>query len=144
MVPRCGSTVAEEIGSVLVVGLQFRWLFGHDVFISYSRADGFAFASSLAFKLGETKASAYADVFGSEPGATTPADVLRALKGAKVLVVLCTPGALRSSAVLDEIRQFPTGRPVVPVCLGVEPAALAAWERVKQQRDAGTERAQHD
>ena len=68
VVPRCGSTMAEEIGSVLVAGLQLRWLFGHDVFISYSRADGLAFASSLAFKLGETKASASADVFGSEPG----------------------------------------------------------------------------
>lgn len=119
--------MAEEIGSLLVAGLQLRWLFGHDVFISYSRADGLAFASSLAFKLGASKASAYADVFGSEPAAKTPADVLRALRGAKVLVVLCTPGALRSAAVLDEIRQFPAGRPVVPVCWDVEPSALAAW-----------------
>ena len=110
---------------------SFRWFFGHDAFISYSRADGLSYASSLAFKLGHARTSAYADIFGSEPGTTTPASVNRALRQSSVLVVLCTPAALKSAAVLEEVRQFPAGRPVLPVRLGVDQAALAQWsERV--------------
>ena len=45
-----------------------RRLFGDDIFISYSRADGFSYAAALATRLAERKLACRFDQWGTEPG----------------------------------------------------------------------------
>jgi hypothetical protein len=44
-----------------------RYLFGHDVFISYSRYDAFDYAGALAFSLNRDGYNAFVDQVGTPP-----------------------------------------------------------------------------
>ena len=95
-----------------------RRLFGDDIFISYSRADGFSYAAALATRLAERKLVCRFDQWGTVPGAKVPASILRSVTRSGLLVILATPKACKSSVVEDEIREFlKTGRTIVPVRL---------------------------
>ncbi|MFC1572743.1 TIR domain-containing protein [Candidatus Eisenbacteria bacterium] len=93
-----------------------RFLFGDDVFISYSRGDASGYALALAASLTEAKVSCYLDQWGTRPGAKLPDGLVTSLKRSSLLVLLGTPGAAQSDLVRQEVSLFlQTGKPIVPV-----------------------------
>lgn len=93
-----------------------RYLFGEDVFISYSRADALTYAAGIADQLSAKDFSCFLDQWGTPPGQDLPRSLRRALKRSSVLVLVGTPGAACSEAVGLEIRDFvKTGRPIIPI-----------------------------
>jgi WD40 repeat protein len=93
-----------------------RFFFGEDIFVSYSRADGRAYASALASNLAQKGYSCFLDQWGTPPGIELPRRLLRSLDRSTVLVLIGTPKASTSQAVESEVRQFrTTGRPILPI-----------------------------
>lgn len=93
-----------------------RILFGHDVFISYSRADSATFAAGLAGELTALGFLCRLDQWGAAPGKDVPEELLRDLRNSSMLVVIGSAAATGSSAVEREIREFLlTKRFIVPV-----------------------------
>jgi WD40 repeat protein len=93
-----------------------RLLLGDDIFISYSRADGAGYAARLASELTRDGLSCRFDQWGSSPGATVPADLLRALGRSGLFVLVATERAGISPQVETEIRDFlNTRRAIVPI-----------------------------
>lgn len=92
-----------------------RWLFGDDVFISYSRYDGTTYAAGLGDALSAQGLSCQFDQWWTQPGQEMPAALVAALRRSGTLVLVGTPGAAASTHVTDEVRLFlERGRPVVP------------------------------
>lgn len=92
------------------------FLFGNDVFISYSRADASAYALALASELTKEKLTCYLDQWNAPPGVEIPATVKTALKRSSMLVLVGTREAAASPAVGEEVREFlKTGRPILPI-----------------------------
>lgn len=105
------------------------FLFGDDVFISYSHADALDYAPALAGRLTKHKLLCYLDQYGTGVNETLPPDLVRRLKRSKVLVLIGTEGAALSDAVRDEVEIFKaTGRPIIPIDVG---GALARADWVK-------------
>lgn len=93
-----------------------RFLFGDDVFISYSRADGATYAAGLADELAKRGFSCRLDQWGTEAGAKMPKSLKRALRRSVALVLVGTAGAARSEHVAEEVRAIKRKRRrVVPV-----------------------------
>ncbi len=93
-----------------------RFLFGDDIFISYSRADGVTYAAGLADELAGRKFSCRFDLWGSEPGKEMPNSLRRALSRSAVLVLVGTPSAAKSKHVAQEVAELKRrGRKIVPV-----------------------------
>ena len=91
-----------------------RLLFGDDIFISYSRLDGYEYALRLSTLL--TRYNCFVDQLETTPGAEVPQRVLDRLKNASVLVLVGTPGAAQSEAVLQEVDLFlKSGRTMIPI-----------------------------
>src|SRR5580692_632858 len=89
--------------------LRMVWFFaGPDIFITYSRWDGAAYASALASRLSEREADlhCFLDQWDSPPDPSIPERVHRALRRATMLVVVGSTGAARSRAVFEEICGF--------------------------------------
>jgi hypothetical protein len=94
-------------------------LFGYDFFISYSRADGAAYALGLANRLFQEGYTAYIDQWGSEPNKKVPESLLKVLNSSNILVLIGSPGAKESAAIGKELANFKaTGRPIIPVSIG--------------------------
>jgi WD40 repeat protein len=94
----------------------FRYIWGDDIFISYSRSDGAGYAAGVAAALAARKYSCKLDQWGTHPGKEMPAALLRALRRSHMLVLVGSPGAARSDAVRQEVTQFLTTKGmVVPI-----------------------------
>ncbi len=93
-----------------------KFLTGDDIFISYSRHDGNAYATQLANKLVDLKFSVYFDQWTTPPGSNLPVSLLRKLKRSSLLIVVGTKHAAESHHVRQEIAEFNlTSRPIVPI-----------------------------
>src|SRR5262245_47488398 len=87
-----------------------RFLFGDDIFISYSRQDGSKYALALARKL--AKYQCYLDQLGTTPGQKIPRRLKRKVRRSSIFVLVATQAAVRSAAVEEEVVLFlQTGRP---------------------------------
>jgi WD40 repeat protein/outer membrane biosynthesis protein TonB len=96
-----------------------RFLHGDDIFISYSRGDGGAYASALAAKLTEKKFSCFIDKLGTEPNEELPDSLKRKIRGCTLMVLVGTQRAAASTFVGQEIKEFrKTKRTIVPVDFG--------------------------
>ena len=96
-----------------------RLLFGEDVFISYSRADGMAYAGGLAAALTAKGLACRVDLWETAPGGELPRPQRLALLRSRMLALVATPGAAASRHVLDEVTTFlETGGHVIPIDLG--------------------------
>jgi WD40 repeat protein len=114
-----------------------RFLFGDDIFISYSRRDGAAYATALASELTspERGLSCFLDHWGASASSDLSRPVVHALRNSSVFVLVGTAGAASSAMVREELRLFSSGsrwraaRPTLIVNLG---GALdeVAWNEI--------------
>lgn len=118
-----------------------RRLLGHDVFVSYSRADGASYAAHLASELTKRNLSCRLDQWGSKPGKEVPAEILRDLRRSSMLVVVGSRGATKSAAVEREVLEFlPTGRLIIPIDVDGSIRSALWWpslEGLAVAREAG-------
>ncbi len=108
----------KTIGETLkqAVAWPTKFLFGDDIFISYSRADGATYAAGLADELAGRKFSCRFDLWGTEPGKEMPNSLKRALKRSAVLVLVGSPSAAKSVHVAQEVAELKRrGRKIIPV-----------------------------
>ncbi|HJU55964.1 MAG TPA: TIR domain-containing protein [Pyrinomonadaceae bacterium] len=116
----------------------FKFLFGRDIFISYSRADASKYAPKLANDLRAevTDLSLYLDRWVAPPSGELPRSLRRHLRWSSLLVVVTTENALKSDFVMEEIRRFADmGRQIIPVSVPGEWEKLsrdqALWKKIK-------------
>ena len=101
-----------------VIDLPFRFIFGPDVFVSYSRRDSRKYAPNLTLALQKRmpKLSVYLDRWIAPPSGKLPLSLRLQLRWSSILVVVCTEKAVRSDFVKDEVAKFARlGRKVVTV-----------------------------
>lgn len=70
-----------------------RYLFGEDIFISYSRSDGMKYAVALAEQLSVLGFTCRLDVYETEPSVELPSKLKRDLLRSYILVVVGSEGA---------------------------------------------------
>jgi hypothetical protein len=114
-------TLARWLSTIL-----FR-LMGPDIFISYSRRDGAAYAAKLASDLSQEPFNVYIDLRGSPPGSQVPERVLKRARRATMLVLLATPGAQESKAIADELKAFPSIRRTIVGIDFANAASTSDW-----------------
>ena len=103
--------------------MLMRFLFGDDIFISYSRKDGSKYAAALANELSKPGSdfSCFLDQWGASAATKLSKPVLRALKRSSVMVLIGTAGAIGSPLVHEEVQRFTQRkwfrslRPVLPI-----------------------------
>ena len=100
-------------------GFAFAWsaLLGYDIFISYRRSDGSAYAEKLWRDLKAAGIAPFLDRDETPGGARLTPSLMRALRRSRMLVVLLTPDVLDSEWVQQEVETFSgfRGRAIVPV-----------------------------
>jgi WD40 repeat protein len=103
---------------VIAFEMPIRYIFGRDIFISYSRSDANKYAPNLALALQtkRPKLSFYLDKWIAPPSGKMPHSLKRHLRWSSILVLVCTKKAVNSDFVKDEIRSFVRlGRKVIPI-----------------------------
>ena len=103
------------------------FLLGHDLFISYARADALGYAARLRNRLAKLGFRCYLDQLDAPPSPETSAKVFAELGRSTALIIIGTPRAAASKAVGDEVKFFSKlGRPILAI--DVEGAlAIADW-----------------
>jgi WD40 repeat protein len=95
------------------------FLFGDDIFISYSHSDALNYSPALATLLAEQNYVCYLDQYGTDADNVLPPSLLRRLRRSTVLVLVGTEGVAKSKAVKEEVETFKkTGRPIIPIDVG--------------------------
>jgi len=103
-----------------VLEFPIRYIWGRDIFISYSRRDTFDYPENLVVtlqdrvsdlikrkKIPKTKLSFYLDKFIAPPSGKLPSSLIKHLRWSSMLVILCTEKAFApDSKVTDEIELF--------------------------------------
>lgn len=103
---------------LIAVESPIRYIFGRDIFISYSRADAGNYAPSLVLALQskKPKLSVYLDKWVAPPSGDLPNSLKRHLRWSSILVLICTENSVKSEFVKKEINSFSRlGRKVIPV-----------------------------
>jgi WD40 repeat protein len=98
-----------------------RYLFGRDLFISYSRADASGYGTSLANRLRAElpTLSIYMDRWIAPPAGGLSRSLRRAVRWSSILVLVGSEGAVRSAFVQSEIVIFArTRRQLIPIDVG--------------------------
>ena len=99
-----------QAGQILraVIDIPFRFIFGRDVFISYSRRDARKYVPNLVRALQERmpKLSVYLDRWIAPPAGKLPVSLRLQLRWSSILVVVCTKNAIGSEFVKDEVATF--------------------------------------
>ena len=87
-------------------GFAFAWsaLLGYDIFISYRRSDGSAYAEKLWRDLKAAGIAPFLDRDETPGGARLTPSLMRALRRSRMLVVLLTPDVLDSEWVQQEVE----------------------------------------
>jgi len=133
--------------------MLLRFLFGDDVFISYSRRDGANYAAALANELSKRERggfSCFLDQWGASAANELSGPVVRALNRSSVLVLIGTPGAAESTMVREEVRRFSSKRrfrphrPVLPVNINGALDRVSWTELTGLHRTVETEDARKD
>jgi WD40 repeat protein len=99
--------------------MLFDFLSRDDIFISYSRGDGGAYAAGLADELTAKKFSCFIDKLGTEPNKELPESLKRKIRNCTLMVLVGTERGAASKFVGHEIEEFlKTKRTIVPVDFG--------------------------
>ena len=92
-----------------------RFLFGDDIFISYSHVDS-TYALSLANELTKKKLSCFLDQWGTPPGQELPKELINTLKRCSTMVLVGSKYAAESKNVGIEVEKFlETHRSIIPI-----------------------------
>jgi WD40 repeat protein len=83
-----------------------RFLFGEDVFLSYSRSDAINYVTALANELSKRSIECRTDLWDTVPGASLPRELTRALRRCEMLVVIASTGACGSQHIRTEIDEY--------------------------------------
>lgn len=98
-----------------------KFIFGYDIFISYSRKDSLDYAYSIAkhFMKKEYGFECYIDQLSSTtPGKALPGNILSALAKSTAFIIIGSEGARHSAAITEEVRNFKllkTNNPIIPI-----------------------------
>ena len=99
--------------------MLLRKLLGHDIFISYSRADK-DYAKKLKDQLSDMDYTCFIDYEKVFPGDRLSGALKRAIRWSSVFVLVGTDNSRNSKYVTQEVDEFlKTGRAMVPIFLGV-------------------------
>ena len=110
----------------------WRFLFGDDIFVLYSRADGATYAAGLANELTARGFACKLDQWGSQPGKEIPGPLRAALRRSSMLVLVASPAAAASEQVGKEIVEFHrTGRAIVPIDIGGALRSASFWPQLE-------------
>ena len=110
----------------------WRFLFGDDIFVSYSRADGAVYAAGLANELTARRFACKLDQWGSQPGKEIPAPLRAALRRSSLLVLVASPAAAASEQVANEVVEFRrTGRAIIPIDIGGALRKAPYWQQLE-------------
>ncbi len=106
-----GAIETRQVEAIVPSGNHYLRLlhsfFGKDVFLSYSRADGAAYALALAAQLSERGFACVIDQWGmTTPSLRTPERVRRLLRNCRAFVVVGTRASGESPHVTAEIEEF--------------------------------------
>jgi len=129
-----------------------RFLFGDDIFISYSRRDGAKYAAALANELSKpgNDYSCFLDQWGASAANELSKPVLRAIERSSVLVLIGTAGAAGSQLVQQEVTLFSRKkwlrslRPVLPINIDDALSAVSWTELTGLHRVPETDEARSD
>jgi WD40 repeat protein len=98
---------------------MLRVRFRYDIFISYARGDGAAYAKQLRDRLKELDFTAFLDEAEITPGDPLRASLEKALERSATFVIVGTPRAASSSYIAMEVKHFAeTGRRIIPINIG--------------------------
>jgi WD40 repeat protein len=124
------------------------FLLGYDLFISYRRADANDYALRLANRLTKRGFRCYLDQFSSPADSNLPREVKEALRHSTGLVLIGSPGALESKAIMEEVTIFSAlSRAIIPVSVagtlsdsawGGRIAGISRTEETAQALRSGT------
>jgi hypothetical protein len=107
---RMTPNVLKRAGLTILGWIEFplRFIFGRDVFISYSRSDSRKYAPNLALELQRRmpKLSFYLDRWIAPPSGHLPLSLKLQLRWSSIMVVICTENAIGSNFVKDEVARF--------------------------------------
>src|SRR5215217_2777245 len=98
-----------------------RFVFGYDIFISYSRKDSLDYAYSIArhFMKKEYGYDCYIDqLSSSNPGKKIPSAILGALKNSTAFIIIGSAGAAHSKPIGEEVDAFKSmksNNPIIPI-----------------------------
>jgi hypothetical protein len=98
-----------------------KFIFGYDIFISYSRKDSLDYAYSIArhFMKKEYGYECYIDQLSSTtPGKELPGNIVTALQKSTAFVIIGSAGAMHSQPIAEEIRSFKrtkSNNPIIPI-----------------------------
>jgi WD40 repeat protein len=96
-----------------------RFLWGDDIFISYSRADGINYAAAIANELAKKEFSCRVDLWETTPGVEMPPALIRSLARSRMFVLIATERAAASAHVAAEVREFlKTGGSMIVITAG--------------------------
>jgi WD40 repeat protein len=109
----------------------YRFFFGDDIFISYSRADAIRYVPSLAARLAAKKYICFFDQLVTDPSEDLPERLKKKILRSTVFVLVGTRGAVASSFVRKEVELFrSTRRPFIPVDVDGALVELEGWPDV--------------
>lgn len=109
-----------------------RFFLGGDIFISYARADGIAYAGALAAALSAAGLACSVDLWETSPAPTLPQRQRLALLRSRMLVLVATPEAAISTHVTEELHLFlETAGNVIPIDAGGLSAGAIWEERIR-------------
>lgn len=109
----------------------YRFFFGDDVFISYSRADAIRYVPSLAARLAAKGHICFFDQLAADPSEALPKRLKKKILRSTVFVLIGTRGAVASSFVRKEVELFRrTRRPFIPVDVDGALVEQDGWREV--------------
>ena len=132
------STEATIIKRDSIVEKVRRFLFGDDIFISYSRVDS-TYALSLANGLTKRNLSCFLDQWGTPPGETLPDELIKTIKKCSTMVLIGSKNAADSENVGLEVKEFlETNRPIIPITFVEDEQITNIPEDFNKQNLTGT------
>ena len=132
------SNTATSGKKPFIVEKSRRFLFGDDIFISYSRVDS-TYALALANELMKRNLSCFLDQWGTPPGKELPKDLLDTIKRCSTMVLIGSKNAAESENVGKEVKEFlETKRPIIPITFVDEKLLDNTSENFNPQNLVGT------